>query len=223
MQVIRTHIELDLEGALAEALAAVDMAELLSMVRLDLDQEGMEYAAQHSYFHVNGFHRLTLPLLLDTQARVRLHIWPASSAHAEQSDAHNHRWKFVSRSLYGVLENTIYEPLPESGPFFRYRHTSPTRDGSHYSFSSEGRSQLDLRQVQLLREQESYSMLPDPVHRVRNIGPAAATLVVEFPFCRPSTDVYARLPKEEGSSVRPRRHSPYEIDRLLSDVLKGIR
>lgn len=206
-------------GGMQDTLQNGDVSLLLQMVIENCSEPEWQQICENSYRHANGFARITLPFLLDTQCRARLHIWDVESNDTAR-DMHNHRWYFASRVLHGALENQTFK-VDRDGEFTHYVHTAS--DDVSYSLASAGSASLSLDSIDTHRAGDAYSMPPPLVHDILAIGNGTSTFVIEFPFVRSHTDIFSRWPKETATPIRRTRFRQHEIKDAIAGLLyKGI-
>ncbi len=212
--------------AIASTFQAVSPRDLLQHLLRHTDHAAIQHMCADSYRHTNGFDRLTLPYLSETDCVLRLHVWPYGSADA---DLHNHAWDFHSQIILGRLANVSHRVLPssapEDGPYRHYEHKS-IEGGRAYSLTQCGSAAVVPSDEQVCRRGQAYQQSATTVHAVRTDKDITATLVLELPPSRDHSDVYVRAELTERTSapVRRPRYSVAEVrSRLvqLSDLLRG--
>ena len=153
-----------------------------------------------SYFHPNGFFKISFPRSNDSAIRVRLHVWLGDAVVDQEPDAHNHKWSFASKVLIGKVTHDVLHVRPGPGNYHHYKYT---RVAHGHQYAHSGTAELQLRRVEAAPEGIIYSMDSRTVHRVRpDESGCTATLVVELAPARSRTDVFvANGSKPEGVTV----------------------
>ncbi|SEM50389.1 hypothetical protein [Streptacidiphilus jiangxiensis] len=203
-------------GECADALAALDVRALLDEF-LWGPPGALEVMATESYRHANGFDKLSFPAVDGSEARLRLHLWPAADT-GGPSHPHDHRWPFVSRVLAGQVTNEISTVTDDpDGDHRRYSHR-PAPGG--YVFQERGRATLRPAGRFTCPQGRTYALPPEVVHRV-TVPPRTrtVTLALELAPTAPGTSVFVRsgtLPT--GAQVTPRCFSAAGVRERLADL-----
>jgi hypothetical protein len=180
-------------------LRQIDVRRLVRS--LCVSQAGLETMSAESYHHANGFEKLTLPPFRTSPSRLRIHVWHPDSAGAPSGDAHNHRWILISRVLRGTLAQEIYRVGESPGHHIldHYRHEAL---GGTHQFEQVGTGSLVWLGTSAFAVDSVYSLAPEVIHRVHP-GGYTATLMLELPPARTTTDVYSRSAKPVDHPVAP--------------------
>ncbi|MFD9036585.1 hypothetical protein ACFVZW_36440 [Streptomyces sp. NPDC059567] len=142
--------------------------------------------AARSFHHPLGFDKFVL--LVADRYEVRLHVWwPGTRALHEH--VHDHRFAFVSCTLAGAVQSTVYEEVPHGVLMARYRE-SRTEGARDYVFHAPELTRV----VALARRPHpagtGYFLSPEVLHRVWPVAnTGTATLVVKVPTPRTTTTV----------------------------------
>jgi hypothetical protein len=212
-EAVRAHHDGDgsaLLGAINEVGDPGQLQELLT--ELIADEARLTRCAIRSYQHPNKFSKIVLLEGADPAWRLRMHLWwpqrdpviPAPGRGLEH--IHNHRWDFgtvLLRGSYLAQEFVAAEDGDEE--LYRYEYFSP-EGGDTFRLSPKGR--IVLRQVlnALLPAGTSYVISHRVLHRIiSDPRKLTATLFLQGPVCKGSTDVCAPEP------VRTGQHGKVEV------------
>lgn len=202
------------------SLSRVSPHELSEALRALMgDPSALERVARDSYFHPNGF--LKLQLLINDDAKVRLHYWPASMLPAEEN-LHNHRWRLASKVMLGALRSDLYRQAEagEAGAETLALRLYRKRRGAHGAEGERFGERAVKRRATLIRYAgEAYCMDTDTLHRIVHTGGSATlTLMVQSAPLFTSNHMLSQ-PDVHDPELRPDRlQSVDQLTALLTEI-----
>lgn len=170
--------------------------------------------ARRSYWHPNGFAKLVLHA--GPAVRVRMHVWPAGSGRAGESNPHGHRWEFASTVLCGDgLSSTSYTESPDGCTYQRYCYVGGNLVGS---LQPVGPARLVADGTRVIPTGGRYVVGLSDVHTIHPLGTAlVATLVVQGPPRVDGAVVYCAPGQEADQPGLPLATT--DVQDLLGSVL----
>ncbi len=120
---------------------------------------------QYSYFHDNGFHKITLYVDMENLMKLRLHIWDPISGKRAPQNVHNHRWSYTSAILLGEMVQKILRVSDGDGECYHYKY-SARGTKSYYNVHSVGRCSVEVYQTDRLTPGMIYSLPFNVLHQI---------------------------------------------------------
>ena len=173
-------------------------------------------------WHGNGFIQVHLSDL------ERIHIWSRRfQPTVKNAQIHDHRWGFVSRVLYGTLENAIYNlDYSEKGAYkiWMCKHGAEKDQG----LSLDGCADLTFQAREVIKKGDTYEMHAATFHRSTPLTPLVVTHMVRSETFPHKTARVGCLRDEEpdiayGKITPPQSEMAEEVIWVLSRVLVGIK
>jgi hypothetical protein len=173
--------------------------------------------APDSYWHANGFAKLTLDRCLGGGGKLRMHIWtdgPTTTAATGSCNTHTHRWEFSSLVLCGALSVEEFEEMEDgdlADPLLlgcrKLVYDSPEA-GIAGALRPLGDCLLRSTESRVYRVGDVHNGTLSTIHRVAPAGRSmAATLFVQGPSRVPSAFVYeepgAVVIEDTGTAIAP--------------------
>ncbi|MGQ4464663.1 hypothetical protein ACN6LC_003770 [Streptomyces violaceoruber] len=190
-------------GALVRSLARHDeMRSLIDHIVSD-DVQLAEIAAR-SYYHANSFLKLVLAVGSENTWKLRLHVWhpQAEEDREPREDIHSHRWDFTTALLLGEYNAREYMIAPGGEEYHHYKYT-PVRADQFFALESMGTDQLAQVFESNLQAGTVYHLDHRVLHSIaRSYDGPTATVVLQGPTVRNSTNVYRTTPVGEESGGR---------------------
>ena len=134
----------------------------------------------NSYWHPNGFAKLTLPRMISGASHVRLHYWPRlEDSEMALRDIHSHRWRYISIVLAGSLIVEDYSFAPnEAGEATRFLCSA--NEGGQYFLNPLNKGTLSLGAKRTLTSGQIHAGDLTTIHRAYpSIGSDDLTLLFE--------------------------------------------
>ncbi len=207
------------EEALLDINQAVANPLILSILIRRILNDGMlsSELLNNSYYHENGFHKIVL--LSGRNFKLRLHHFGVSYK-APMENIHDHRWPFASSVLYGHLNMELFKLTKTSEKaeeLYHFIYDSDKKSGS-YSTELKGKSFLRKENTRTFNAGESYLMLPDELHRIKNNhGEESITLIITGNPVDANCNLYAKRSILEREKLTVK----YEHKTLVK-ILDGI-
>jgi hypothetical protein len=174
-----------------------------------------------SYYHENGFHKIVL--LSGKQFKLRLHHFGVSSK-IPMENIHDHRWAFASTILSGTLEMDMFEQsqyVIDENKLIHYVYNSDKSTGS-YSTDKIGMVSLNKIETRFYEVGETYLMLPDELHRIKNQeGQESLTLILTGKPENNTCNLYAlrEIEDEEKNTVK---YEALYLKKMLEENIEKI-
>lgn len=186
--------------------------------RMLSDQEWIEEIASRSYFHANGFLKIVLLTGGKEDWKLRLHLWAAQPEATLDGleDIHSHRWDFTTALILGEYLATEYRVGP-GDEYFHYEYGA-VGGGQSFSMRELGMGRLSPVFQARLPAGAIYHISSELLHRVSRISrEMTATLMVQGPAARRSTDVYriSRVSDQATNTIPVQRLT---VDRLRAEL-----
>lgn len=199
-----------------EMSAAVAAPEhLATMIACALDTSYVQFVAEQSYSHDNGFTKLVF--YKGAACSLRFHLWDTRNGEQVVSNIHDHRWSFFSKLLRGEYEQELFD-ASDSDDAVLYRRHRYVAGTDHYSIVPDGTARLQCRDSRTFSAGMSYSLLADTLHRVSvSSSTVAISVVVQGPIARESCRVFARGTISQRI-VRKGGLDPVEASELLKVI-----
>lgn len=204
--------------AIDHGLERVDDETLSRLVAETWGHRDLADLARASYAHPNGFLKL---VLIDGGVRfkLRLHVFDVGAG--QVTDVHDHRWAFGARVLFGGYRFEEHA-LREGEHWHAYRYFSP-EGGAHYVLESLGSAGTEVVRRGRVAAGSVYTLPADALH---SIAPErrTATLMLQGPVVRPSTQVLTRSARGLDARLSPRlrRIGPREYRRHTHEVRRAL-
>jgi hypothetical protein len=177
--------------------------------------------SDYSYYHENGFHKIVL--LSGKYFKLRLHHFGVSSK-IPMENIHDHRWAFASTILSGTLEMDMFEQCQDvidENKLIHYVYNSDKSTGS-YSTDKIGMVSLNKIETRFYEAGETYLMLPDELHRIKNQeGQESLTLILTGKPENSTCNLYAlrEINEEEKNTVK---YKKAELIKMLDEITEKI-
>lgn len=211
----------DGEASRREVVQLVGSGGLLRrLLALEEDNNALAHVASRSLIHANGFQKIVLDG--GRGGQLRLHYWPAGAREVLENP-HNHRWDFVTYTLFGGYTASLF--LASSGSnWIEHEYTHP--GGLAYSLDRLGLVELTPVHTNWYVKDSCYWMHADVIHAVTltDADQATATLVRVGPDVKAGTRVFT--PSDQG--VVAVRSLPYqalpmtELAKTLKEIISGL-
>lgn len=183
------------------------------------DPEWVSRTVARSYWHPNGFAKLTLHIFPETGFRIRLHIWPAVPGEPlGESNPHSHRWDFASTVLTGTGMHMVeYAESTTTGrPYNRFRYGEDPSNPA--LLRADGSVRLERIATPHVWRGGVYTCDTAVVHTVVPVDNGlTATVVVQGPHRTPSTVVYCEPGLGADQPNRPLSESDFRL--LVKEVV----
>jgi hypothetical protein len=228
---LETHMFIDLatlKSQIDQQISQYSEDSLLAVVQtvgtkdnilklLDMFESNSQYiakVAQDSYSHYNGFDKVVLLNSSSPSYKLRLHVWWQSRYHISEN-AHNHRWNFATKLVKGSYQYEQYVRGEKAGGLFHYQYSSP-EGASSYSMRFIDNQSLQPIFKGTISEGSSYVLNHEVIHRVSRLNDeVVATLMLQGPLMKSSTDVYSFEPIPDADELES---TPMIPDELLSKL-----
>lgn len=201
-----SNIFSDNEQLLSEFVEKCSINEIISSLLNDKKQ--LTLVARKSYFHSNGFIKITLIESGLFGQKMRLHIWPQNIEHTG-NNIHNHAWDYSSIVCVGELRMDTFQETVSSNSLY---NKIKVGDISNMSINDYGEVFLEKTNSTLLRKHNTYSLSNDKIHKVTT-DRYTATLVLQSNHLQNFSYIY--LNKGE-------MYNPYCVTRLTPDLLESF-
>ncbi len=176
---------------------------------------------EESYYHENGFHKIVL--LSGRNFKLRLHHFGVA-AKIPMENIHDHRWPFASTILSGELKMDIFrvsEQRKNTEALYHFIYGSDKSNGS-YTTDLVGKVYLEKAETRIYKPGESYLMLPDELHRIKNSeGQESVTLILTGKPVGGQCNLYAKrhiLDKERKTIT----YQQEDLSNMLSSLIEKI-
>jgi hypothetical protein len=187
--------------------------------------------ARDSYWHANGFAKLTLQRSTDPAFKLRLHIWTRGEATPTPTvgggNTHTHRWAFSSVVLCGGLDVQEFEEVddpadPKTVVCHKLAYDSPDVDLAG-TLRPVGRCLLRQTGSAVYGAGDLHGGRLETIHRVApKGGQLAATLFLQGPNQSDTAWVYEEpghtAVKDTGTAIEPA-----EVTALAQAVSRAYR
>ncbi|WP_236790715.1 hypothetical protein [Amycolatopsis sp. GM8] len=184
------------------------------------DEEWVARTVARSYWHPNGFAKLTLHIFPESDFRIRLHVWPPVAGEAVgESNPHSHRWDFASTVVAGRGMHMVeYEESASGRPYHRFRYGADPENSA--VLQADGQAQLKKVGTPHVWRGGIYTCVSDIVHTAVLVDNGlTATVVVQGPHRTRTTVVYREPGQSDDQPNRPLSESDFHL--LVREVVTG--
>ncbi|KAB1943862.1 hypothetical protein F8271_09555 [Micromonospora sp. ALFpr18c] len=210
-------------GAVVRSLAKHDEMRYLIDQTLSDDGQLAEIAAR-SYYHANSFLKLVLAVGDENAWKLRLHVWhpQSESDRPPREDIHSHRWDFTTALLLGEYNAREYMIAPGE-EYHHYKYT-PVRADQFFSLEPMGTGQLAQMCESIVPAGTIYHLDHRVLHSIaRSHDGPTATLVLQGPTVRDSTNVYRTTPVSEKGGVGQVYVARPSVQQLRAELTQLLR
>jgi hypothetical protein len=201
---------------------ALSVDKFITLRELLKGNEGLQRKlSSKSYFHENGFFKLTVVDSPAHEYKVRLHYWPlATQSRLTAQNIHNHRFSCVSYLLHGGLRNRIWK-IDETGDQFYHYKYYPRLAQEFYTLAFDRKCSLTISEERQYSTDDLYRMSPDDLHTADvDLTRSLVTLFIAEKFnLKPFADVFSNRYLEKDVPLAARSLEPYQYSNILNEIL----